>query len=307
VGDTLVPVAETEFARDAVFGYRSSNLREWVREKMANRISSSSIHSISIDDLRVGGAGTVENRLLAVPRGGVVIVNAAGPGDLAVLTHALATLESQGKRYLFRTAADFVRAYAAIEPRPLLTANELRLPTMGGGLVVAGSYVKKTSEQLAELFARVPELCTVELPVAEVLNPRQCSAAVAATAQKVSAALVEGRDVALFTSRTVVNTSSQQQFASDGQEISRALIDIIAHLFRSPRWLVAKGGITSSDVATRGLGIRRAIVLGQALPGVPVWKCGEETRWPGLPYIVFPGNVGDKSALAELVAMLRSG
>ena len=32
-GDWLVPVGETEFARDSVFGFRASNLRQWVEEK----------------------------------------------------------------------------------------------------------------------------------------------------------------------------------------------------------------------------------------------------------------------------------
>jgi hypothetical protein len=68
----------------------------------------------------------------------------------------------------------------------------------------------------------------------------------------------------------------------------------------------AKGGITSSDTATLGLGVRRALVLGQALPGVPVWKLGPEAKFPGLGYVVFPGNVGADSALAELIGKLRS-
>jgi hypothetical protein len=32
---------------------------------------------------------------------------------------------------------------------------------------------------------------------------------------------------------------------------------------------------------------------------------GEETLFPGLPYIVFPGNVGVPETLAEIVAELR--
>jgi len=63
---------------------------------------------------------------------------------------------------------------------------------------------------------------------------------------------------------------------------------------------VAKGGITSSDVATLGLGVRRALVMGQVLPGVPVWQLGKETRWPEMAYIIFPGNVGSEDALAAI-------
>ncbi|MEJ1971843.1 MAG: nucleotide-binding domain containing protein [Lacunisphaera sp.] len=82
-------------------------------------------------------------------------------------------------------------------------------------------------------------------------------------------------------------------------------MEIVASLPERPRWLVAKGGITSSDLATQALGVRRALVLGQALPGVPVWQLGAESRWPGLNYVVFPGNVGGDDALERLVAMLE--
>jgi uncharacterized protein YgbK (DUF1537 family) len=71
-----------------------------------------------------------------------------------------------------------------------------------------------------------------------------------------------------------------------------------------PRYLIAKGGITSSDVATRGLDVMRAMVLGQVLPGVPVWQLGPESRHPGMVYVVFPGNVGGPEALAEIVSVL---
>jgi uncharacterized protein YgbK (DUF1537 family) len=87
--------------------------------------------------------------------------------------------------------------------------------------------------------------------------------------------------------------------------VSDALISLVQHLAVAPRYLIAKGGITSSDIATQGLGVRRALVLGQALPGVPVWQLGVEARFPGLGYVVFPGNVGADTALAELIAALR--
>ncbi len=71
-----------------------------------------------------------------------------------------------------------------------------------------------------------------------------------------------------------------------------------------PAWILAKGGITSSDLATKGLGVKRAHVMGQILPGVPVWRLGLETRFPNIPYIVFPGNVGEVDSLCRIVDML---
>ena len=91
-----------------------------------------------------------------------------------------------------------------------------------------------------------------------------------------------------------------------GAKVSDALVEIVRQLEVRPRYLIAKGGITSSDLATRGLGVKRAMVLGQILPGVPVWELGAETKFPGLPYVVFPGNVGGPDALAEAVNKFNS-
>jgi uncharacterized protein YgbK (DUF1537 family) len=68
---------------------------------------------------------------------------------------------------------------------------------------------------------------------------------------------------------------------------------------------VAKGGITASDLAAEAMDVERAWVLGQILPGVPVWRLGAESRWPNLDYVVFPGNVGGPEALVDTVRILR--
>ena len=73
----------------------------------------------------------------------------------------------------------------------------------------------------------------------------------------------------------------------------------------APRFILAKGGITASDIATQALNVKKAMVLGQILPGVPVWQLGTESRFVGMPYIVFPGNVGDADSLASVVQHLK--
>ena len=74
----------------------------------------------------------------------------------------------------------------------------------------------------------------------------------------------------------------------------------------TPAFVIAKGGITSSDVGTRALGVRRATVLGQIRPGIPVWKTGPESKFPGVPYVIFPGNAGDEEDLRRAVEVFRS-
>lgn len=303
-GDQFVPAGETEFARDATFGYCASNLREWVEEKSMGRVTKAQVASLSLSELR-GEPAALGARLLQFRDGVVVVVNAAAACDLHALTHALHAAESAGKKFLYRSAASFVAAYAAIAPRSLLVATELAAPGPGGGLVVAGSYVGLTSTQLDALFKSTP-IARVEVSVEAVLADSKHQAEIRRAAQLVNTRLAQNENVALFTSRALVAGRDANASLTIGATVSAALVAIVRGLSVRPRWFVAKGGITSSDLATKALDVRRALVLGQALPGVPVWQLGAESRWPGLAYIVFPGNVGAPDSLATLVRNLSA-
>ena len=104
----------------------------------------------------------------------------------------------------------------------------------------------------------------------------------------------------LYTSRQLVTGRDDDETLAIGAQISAALVEIVSRLQTAPKFLIAKGGITASDIATGALGIKRAQVIGQLLPGVPVWRTER-----GLGYIVFPGNVGGDDAL--LAAVRRMG
>jgi uncharacterized protein YgbK (DUF1537 family) len=306
-GDTLTPAGETEFARDASFGYRASNLRDWVAEKTRGRIPADAVVSVSLEDLRQGGVEAVVARLRSLPPAGAAIINIAARSDFAPLTHALARLEAEGRRYLFRTAGDFVAAYAGIGPRPLLSRDELRSPgSRTGGLLAAGSYVGKTSAQLEALFAGLPDLARIEIDVTRLLQPGQRTGEIARCVAAIEARLAAGASVALYTSRQLITGRDSRESLAIGEQVSSSLVAIVQSLQVRPRWFVAKGGITSSDLATKALGIRRALILGQALPGVPVWQAGPESKWPGLAYVVFPGNVGGPDAILQLVSSLTA-
>ena len=194
---------------------------------------------------------------------------------------------------------------AGLAARPLLTKAELGLSASGGGLVVVGSYVPKTTSQLSELLAQ-PSVVSCELRVAHLLADQTRQTELERAVQMVDQALQQGQDVVVYTSRDLVTGQNAEHSLSIGQRVSESLVALVRAITVQPRYLLAKGGITSSDVATQGLGVRRAMVLGQILPGVPVWRTGDERLYPGLAYIVFPGNVGDAHALANVVAALRN-
>ena len=87
-------------------------------------------------------------------------------------------------------------------------------------------------------------------------------------------------------------------------KISDGVQRLVGKLNIMPAFVVAKGGITSSDVGTKALQVRKALVKGQIRPGIPVWQTGEDSRFPKIPYVIFPGNVGEAETLKEAVEIL---
>jgi len=169
-----------------------------------------------------------------------------------------------------------------------------------GGLIIAGSYVPKTTSQLKILREQSgTHLTTIELDVEQLLSGSDVLDAALQTAE---AEISRGQDVLVMTSRKLVTGSNERESLDIGSVVARTLVDFLTRLSVRPRYVIAKGGITSSDMATKGLNMKKALIAGQASKGVPLWRCDEETcKWPGLPYVVFPGNVGSEEALFELV------
>lgn len=215
--------------------------------------------------------------------------------------------EAAGQRILYRTAASFVRARAGIGERPLLRRAELlgqQAAPYEPGLVVVGSHIARSSEQLARLL-ELPRVAGVEIDVAGVFASHASRERIMREAtERADAAARAGDTPVIYTARRVETPAGVAPLEAS-QRVSAALVEVVRGLAVRPAFVVAKGGITSSDIGTRALGSRVAEVLGQIAPGVPVWRLGPEARYPGAPFVVFPGNVGGVATLAEVVAALR--
>ena len=306
--DTLLPAHETPFASDPVFGYKTSYLPDWIEEKSNGRWPAQRVVSIGLDLIRQGGAQAVATKLQQVTGGTPIIINAAGYGDLAVVVLGLLQAEAAGKRFIYRTAASFVRLRGAVERRPLLKVSEIVRDTPDtqsrGGLVIVGSYVPDSSKQLENLL-QVPSVVGIELPVERVIGD-EAAIVSREVGQQLEAAMRAGRVGVIYTSRRLITGANHAESLDIGQKVSAALIAALHEMTTQPRFIIAKGGITSHDVAQKGLGAERALVLGQLAPGVPVWRLetDPQSRFPGVPYIVFPGNVGGPESLSQAVHML---
>jgi uncharacterized protein YgbK (DUF1537 family) len=309
-GQSLVPAGETEFAGDASFGYSSSNLAAWVEEKTTGRVRASEVASVGLADIREGGPGRVAELLLSVSGGRPVVVNAASYADLEVFVLGLLDAEEKGKRFVYRTGPSFVRVRGGISEKGPLSAEELygHRPRQGHGLVLVGSHVEMTTRQLEYVLA-LSDVLPVELSVPRLLDAGVRDGELDRVVSEVNQGLAEA-EVVVYTSRELVHGGAGRTGLEIGVSVSDALVEVMRRVDRRTplAFVVAKGGITSSDVGTRGLGVRRAEVAGQMLPGIiSVWILPEDSAFPGLPYVIFAGNVGEEDSLARIVEILREG
>ena len=308
VDGVAVPVGETEFARDATFAYRSSNLGDFLVEKSDGAIARDAIISLGFKEIRAGGSARVAEVLGTTSPGSFVIVNATEYTDLEEVALGVALSEGSGRAFLHRCGPSFVRALCGIEPRPPLRSEDLY---PGGapshhGLIVVGSHVGLTNAQLAIVQQR-PDLVSFELDAAALADERRRASSIEESVANIVRAL-EDSDVLIYTSRTLLLGTDADSSLSIARAISAALVEIVAASRRaSPAWVIAKGGITSHDVALRGLEIRRARVRGQLLPGMV--SVFQPTDAPAevleMPFVVFAGNVGDESTLDFVVEVLK--
>jgi uncharacterized protein YgbK (DUF1537 family) len=299
----LVPVADSEFARDATFGYRSSRLADWVAEKSGGRIPRDNVIEISLDTIRGESSAVLAARLSSARDGRIVVVDAVTDDDLRAVALAVMAVEQAGSTFVYRIGPSFVRARVGQQAMPPVDDESLAgLVRSGGhGLVVVGSHVGLTSRQLSQLAERRP-FVGVELDVEAVLDEKRAGQHVREVAAAAAGALTESLVVVSTTRRLVTgpdHTVSLDISRRVSTALSRAVGQIVAT--HRPSFVVAKGGITSSDIATEALGIHRAWVRGSVLPGiVSLWEAAAGPA-AGLPYVVFPGNVGDDAALADVV------
>jgi uncharacterized protein YgbK (DUF1537 family) len=300
----LIPVANTPFARDAVFGYAHSDLKEWVEEKTRGRVTAAEVISVSLEDIRLGGPQEVARRLATCPPGAICIVNAWSYKDLEVFVLGVLVAEKAGHKFIYRTSASFVPIRAGMAPGKIFQPPKKEVRSSLGSLVVVGSYVPKTTSQLSFLLAQGSHE-SMEVNVTQLLHSPDTAAYAAAIIRQTDQWLAAGKDVVLHTSRQLETGKDAASNLQINSLVSGFLVGLIQGLTVRPAFVVAKGGITSSDLATKALQAVKALVLGQVIPGVPVWQMGRESKWPGIIYVVFPGNVGNQTALAEVHTRLK--
>jgi len=298
------PVHKTEFARDSVFGYQHSYLPDYVEQKTQSRIPTETVERFLLNDIR---AGSLE-RLLHLTGNQCAVVDAETPDDLNHFAKDVLIAASQGKLFLFRSAASLLTALAELPPQPV-PAEEMAQYVRDGkpGVVLVGSHVEKTTQQLQNLLQE-PATVSIEVDVVHLLeeSTEQKDQLLANTLKRVDAAHNAGKTPVIYTSRQELAFADVQTRLQFGATVSSLLMDIVRGLPVDIGFLISKGGITSNDVLSTGLALTSARLLGQILPGCSIVRTpADHAQFPNLPVVLFPGNVGDANALVTVYQRLN--
>lgn len=303
IGARWMPVGNTEFARDTTFSYSSSDLRDYLEENSAGKLDRNEVLSLSLETIRAGRDHI--RKVLVSAAGRFVVINGESYDDFDEVALVQNELQAEGYDFVLRSGPSYVRSLTGIEPRPPLTHQELH--TGRRGAIVVGSHVSTTTEQLAVLRAHhsMPEF---GVDVREIVDPRARVNYLDDLTRRVLESASDS-DVLIYTTRTVERGLNKQENLRIARLVSDALVQLVSSLASSELgWLVAKGGITSHDLAARGLGIRRARLLGQAFPGLVsvIDPIESDSGVVDMRYVIFPGNVGGADALSDVVGRLTS-
>lgn len=297
------PVHQTEFAKDSVFGYSHSYLPDYVAEKTNNQITPDQVIRFLLSDIRQG----TQDQLKKLQNNQCVVVDAETQADLDQFAQDVLNVGSQGKRFLFRSAASLLTSLAQLGEQPLApTAMNQYRATNAPGVVLVGSHVSKTTQQLHRLWEE-PDVAPILVDVVKLqAQPTTRDSLLAEIIAQVQQAHKKGKTPVVYTSREELTFPDIGTRLAFGMDVSALLMEVVRNLPHNISFLLSKGGITSNDVLSQGLNLKSVRLLGQIIPGCSVVRTApDHPLYPNLPVVLFPGNVGDKDGLATVYHRLK--
>ncbi|MBC6418888.1 MAG: four-carbon acid sugar kinase family protein [Prochloron sp. SP5CPC1] len=289
------PVQETEFARDSVFSYHHSYLPDYVAEKTQGKIPGTAVERFLLEDIRNGSLSRLKN----LTENTCVAVDGETQEDLDNFAADVLATAREGKRFLFRSAASILTSLAKLGKQPVVPDDMGRYKkTANPGVVLVGSHVQKTTQQLEQLLT-APGVMGIKVDVLRLREkPNQRDILLEEILQKLYRTYQDNKTSVVYTSREELTFHNIQERLDFGGIVSSFLMEVVKGLPEGISFLISKGGITSNDVLSKGLGLKSVGLLGQILPGCSIVRTPKDhPQFPDLPVVLFPGNVGDVEGL----------
>lgn len=297
-----VPVDQTEFAKDSVFGYRSAYLPDYVEEKTGGRIRSNEVVRFTLDKIRSG----CDEMLMNLEHNACGVVDAVSYEDLNLFAQAVYRCHTRGKKMLLRSAAGMVSALAQLPPQPVAPASMSEYVTGTlPGVVIVGSHVQLSTQQVNHLLQQ-QYVRGIELGISELLHGKTPSDVVQTAVNLIRETLHQRLIPVLYTPREELQFPDTETRLHFGSQVAQVTSLLVHELPAEIGFLVSKGGITSNEILSHGLNLTRVRLLGQIAPGINVIRTPENhPQFPNLPVVIVPGNVGGVEILTTIVERLK--
>jgi len=313
------PVHMTDFGRDKIFGFSTSNLAQWIEDKSGGKIQVENILHLEINQLDMAlenqdGFEFLLSFLSELENNVSVVVDAKLPQHLEILARAIKII-SKEKRFLFRTAASFINSLSGLPPNPKSTSELVSLKSKNvdfeykPGLIMVGSHVQLATDQL-EILLKENACQGLEISVsklAEILVLEECQQFIleleCILLSKIETILDNKKVPVLYTTR------EERQFPSDsermyfGLALAEFMAILVGKITNKLGYIISKGGITTQLLLKKGLNLNQVTLKGQILPGLSIVQSNSDHTQ--LPVITFPGNLGNDLTLLESFRLME--
>jgi len=307
-----IPINQTIFARDKIFGYETSDVKSLLFKKSKSQINIEDIQNLLLSDIEILNDeenNIVFKKLKNLNKNKHVIVDAENYSQLNKFALVIKKLTKQ-KKFLFRTAASFISSISekkSVYQSEIFYSN-LRIKNKEKsflpGLIIVGSYVELSTIQLRNLL-EISNCNPIELDVFEFFkinstdnNQEKRNFFKNKFLREIRLSLDQGKTPVLFTSRKFLSLDYYEQF-NFCNSLAFFIAELVADLKYEIGYLISKGGITTNLILSKGLNADYVYLEGQILTGISVvtynLKNGEK-----LPIVTHPGNIGTKDSLVNI-------
>ncbi len=314
-----VPVSQTIFAKDKIFGYKTSNIKKLLFQKSKSQIKLNDIQNLNLSELKVLESkekNIVFNKIRNLKENAHVIVDVENYSQLKKFSLSIKKLSNQ-KKFLFRTAASFISSVSDVKDNPqepffysLLRRKNSEKKFLPGFLVI-GSYVELSTMQLKE-FLEISDCSPIELNVFEFLrisklknNQNQLVLFKNNILMQIRSILKQENTPVLFTSRKEVSLVNNDEQVNFYNSIAHFISEIVSDLKYEIGYLVSKGGITSNVILSNGFRADYVYLQGQIITGVSLVTLKLKND-ENLPIVTFPGNIGNQDSLVKVWTILEN-
>ena len=315
-----IPVHMTDFGRDKIFGFSTSNLVKWIEEKSSGQINTKNILHLNLKQLDMAAENkesfiSLLNFLSNLENNISVVVDATLPKHLEILAKAIKIISNE-KKFLFRTAASFINSLSGLPPNPKKASELVSLKSKNfdleykSGLIMVGSHVQLATDQLNILLQE--NSCEgLEVPVskfAEIFVKEECQNLIldleGVLLSKIDQILDRKKVPVLYTTREEMQFSSNSERMMFGLSLAEFMAILVGKIINKFGYIISKGGITTQVLLEKGLNLDQVFLKGQILPGLSIVQGDNDQNHP--PIITFPGNLGEDQTLLESFTIMET-